>query len=86
MCIPLPSIPFKIGLTSCVSNKVAVCISGSNKYIQYPFVVFSGVYARYNQSDRKHGTSYEVATVENYRSQSQDINGSTIFEDGCSSD
>ena len=79
MCIPPSSIPFNIGLTSCVPKKVAVCISGSSKYIQYPFVVFSGVYARKNQSDRKHGTSYEVATVENYRSQSEDIDGSTIW-------
>ena len=46
VCIPPSSIPFNIGLTSCVPKKVAVCISGSNRYIQYPFVVFSGVYAR----------------------------------------
>ena len=43
------------------------------------FLFFLGVYARENKSDWKHGTSHEVATVENYRSQSEDIDGSLIF-------
>ena len=36
-------------------------------------ILVSGICARENQSDLKHGTSYKIAAVENYRSQSEDV-------------